>query len=631
MVQNKFIFAIIFCIHFSSANRESFKDIIKQIKEHEFDPYEIYIIHCEEEEYPKFQEELLRATHTASPTKVIAYKRKDNRIISPNLPKLHRSSLQSILYIVILKGESLESEKDRLLSYLYSQSKIFTPPRYLVMIINRKNDKKKDYKNLYDKAWKQFHVLHLTFLEIDSEENCPRTSISKTERNITIHQYNPFSQNYHIEQYKQGVTIFPKYLKNLHGLNLKSMTVHSGPLTFDKTLQNDSINYTYSAQTKVLNFIATELNFTIEYRKKPFCKALVQQEIGSLFKHNDIIANNLPITSINGTQFGYCFALNMRRKNYKLLLSIQRTMGESQTELQTSFTIGLVTFSLVCLTWTILCLLKCDGKITQPLNFIGLLLGNTIDVNVVRIKDRILFLSILMGFWLFSSTLYSILTDVKIVSNHTDSVNSLKDLQDLNLIVYFSSDFIPLVADKKNSTLINMFRKKKIVHNDKECIDFLVNNVHVVCLIEENIANNAVFNSIDETGLPRLKVLGDFNLDLHTAIHFKKSSPFVFVFEMYVQKLEQMGLISKWNQDVPRIEEVKNKGKNVPMYKSVSTTFKLLFVLIVGYGLSIIVFVGEFVVKHHEESELILFALLNGLKPKRCKIRNLNPLIVKHM
>lgn len=583
-----------------TAGKVSFKEIVKQIKEHEFNPHEVLIVHYKEEKYTKVQEELLKATFTEIPTKVISIK-KSGRIIHEKPPEPFRSSLQTRLCIIILNDRSKDNERNRLLYYLYDHSKKFTHPRYLVLLI-RDERGSKSRREMLTLAWRKYHLIHLTIIEVEKKRKLPFTSDNRW--NFMIHHYDPYRDKYKFQKYKKGLSIFPNKLNNLHGAKVEAVTLYPPLLKFDEHLTNSNHLNESSPQARIIKFISNLMNFTVTEKFKPNWNLLSQKDLDSIFRHNDVIANELPMSAMYQSFFS-CYALHSRRRYYRILVPAQ-IFGNSQSELKIPFSMGFISSSLLFLVWLILKLFKFDKKISQLLNYIGLLLGNSIDVNLVRLSDRIILISLLMGFWLFSSALHSILTEVKIIAKPKRMLN----LEKLNLTVYFSSDFLPLITEKRsNDTIINMFKRTRFIQNDGDCVNFLLDNVPVACLVHENKAISAVTSEFDENRYPRLKILNDFKIDVQTAMHFGENSPYVFEFEKHMKQLEQMGLINKWNQDFARIERSKYKEMNVSTNKNISMSFVLMFTLFIGYGLASLVFAAEILIKRNEEGIWIILFL----------------------
>lgn len=605
----QFIFIFHILTNFITADSVNFQDIIKQIKEHEFHPHEIIISHYKDEQFPDIQDELFQATLKTCPTKIITFTRSQRNLIINKLPKPQRSFHQTTLFIVILKDNG---DKDLLLNFLYDQTKTnFTPPRYLVIIVINGRESKNRI-SLYESSWKTYHIMHLTFIEVENPKikrkqkkkyskkiKLTQYNPSYNQRNMTIHHYNPFNKIYIRQKYEKGLSIFTNSLKNLHGLKIRAATVYHQSMRFRQDLNNNYIKNSTSQQTNLINFISKAMNFTLDKKLIPLCSLQNPTELGSIFKHAEVITNELPILFSYESHFS-SYAFNSRRSKYRILLPIKRLTNDSQLELETPFFMGLISCLLVIIIWIILRLFKCEKKIIQPLNYIGLLLGNSVNINVVKLTDRIFFLSIVIGFWLFSSAFHSILTDIKIISKPKNLKNSLKDLD--NLTVYFSSDFVVLNSEKvKYDSISSMFKKKMFISNDEECVHFLLNNAPAACLMQKNKAKNAILNTLDKNGHPRLKIFKGYKINLQTGTHFGEKSPLVFEFERYMRKLEQMGLINKWYKDSIRDDKLKYKQLNVTINKNVPMSLILLLILIIGFGLSIFAFIGEIFIKHNKK------------------------------
>lgn len=117
--------------------------------------------------------------------------------------------------------------------------------------------------------------------------------------------------------------------------------------------------------------------------------------------------------------------------NVKFIAPILKKEKYSLLGLKESLSLTALTILTVVIIWMILWILKFNRHFWQFLHILQLVLGFTVPLDVNRLSNRVALTSILLGFWLLSSSLYSILTNVRITSVSEDIViNSLYELRD---------------------------------------------------------------------------------------------------------------------------------------------------------------------------------------------------------
>lgn len=565
----------------------SFKDIIDQIRIHEFYPHKIIIMYNGENKNTEVRKEILEATFNENPTEVYDFNASLTGNFFDNLLDA-RSALQTILLMIILEEEEQKIIEQKFFEPLHELEKSSHPKCLFIFMLNGKSKNYQDFFYLGS----YYNFIHLTIIEVEKDEDQSQGLFSiRSRRNKVIHHYNYYEDTYTKVNYTKGTFIFPNKLNDLKRFKMLACTFYPMRSHVHPALQIKTLNDISEPQSKIINYIAKAMNFTVSESSAGNINTVKNGIFSSVFI--DFITNEVPLITA-GSKYK-CFAFTPRRRVYRILLLIQRATNP-QPKFKISFIMGLFICFLVILIWLIIWLLKFNREISRCLNYTGLLLGNSVNFDVTNLSDRIVLTSVLVGFWLLSSAFHSILTDIKLIDQPNELINSLKELQQSNLPVYFSNDFwITINAGNESSELFNLFDRKDIIEDD-ECLNFLLHNIPVACLIEENKAESAVSNHLNGNGSPRLKILKHFMVDLQMIMHFRKNSPYIFEFERYMHKLEEIGLINKWKQEFHKVIKKSSVEENVTFNEESNFLIVLLIVFIMGFGISSIVFGMEILV-----------------------------------
>lgn len=579
----------------SCENIVSFKDIVKQITENEFEPYQTMIIYDEKTGCLEVKNEILRSTFNTNPSRVINFIDAFDLKNSIGFKRIYKTTL---LVFVLEDNQDDIGQIFRIVEFV---SKVHTLPRcLLIFLLNGKTSSREDLLRL---AWDR-QMIHLTILDVEEDKNRDQRllhfQISKNQKNIVIHHFNKFNGKYMWANYSKEDVIFPNKMSDLNGFEMKTISTE---YDYDNTILgsygksifmkvDDMNNERMKTVAKIMNF--TLLNF--------FDKRMRASDYQDFLKRGSYQLILEPLF-LNINEEWNC-ASTYKFDNYRFVVPILKKEKYSLLGLKESLFLAALTILIVIIIWMILWILKFDRRFWQLLHILQFLLGMPVLSDVRRLCDRIALLTILYSFWLFSSSLYSILTNVRVTPVTEDLViNSIDELRD------FGEDFA--TADffyvKRNGSEVSLVL-------DKDSNRYTSDTVHVNCLVQLvknkttgcSMSNEdtmlALAADVSENGFQKIKILkGSFARGDNTIV-LEENSPFTFEFETYFMKFTENGLLSKWSNDI--YNQIPKRALDEDVYLTTYTISSLilpLFTIVIGYGISIFVFLVELFIHRNRQ------------------------------
>ncbi|XP_051170761.1 uncharacterized protein LOC127287720 [Leptopilina boulardi] len=304
--------------------------------------------------------------------------------------------------------------------------------------------------------------------------------------------------------------------------------------------------------------------------------------------------------------------------SYKFVVPILKKEESLEITFQTSIFMVILSCGFVIFIWLILWFLKFDKRFLQFLHYLELLLGISVPYDVNKLTDRIILITILFGFWQFSSSLHSILTSTSVNKENDDLINTLKDLKESTLIPYVFPGIDYYSNNTDNEIMKKLIDRSKNYTSEIDCILELRKNKNIACLMLDTNAQLQLWKDLDKNGLPTVKIIDEVIAQDTGFIICELNSPYIFEFERHMGKIIQSGLYYKWLNDylnvtLGRREIIGNSFGNEENVLELS----LIIILAVGFTISIIVFFIELLINNKRQLKTYFTMLANTCNTTR--------------
>ncbi|XP_051155579.1 uncharacterized protein LOC127278089 [Leptopilina boulardi] len=463
-------------------------------------------------------------------------------------------------------------------------------------------------------AWSR-NFIQLTILDVVKKNFGRNLMFDRNQRNIIIHYFNKFTQNYTMINYVKGDVIFPTKLKDLNGFEIKTCTdsetkqeyeeqrlkvnLEGDPnevLVFDyyneppEEFEEEKLN-TFS---KVMNFKRVRLHPDECIRNKDkITTHLTCDEVLHNYKENICHISEKDNTDehIYRIENDVYF---LKSPHQQILIPKKRINNYMFTK---SIYQGALTFLLVFVIWKFLRFLKFNKQFWK-LWFLWLaLLGISIPLEVKKLTDRIVFISIFLGFFMFSSELHNLLTTVQLVIDYEDVFLDSEFITNWSMrgttigTENHASDVITLQHEYKNLP----FKKSDgLHHNVEECLKELFAYKAVACKVHIKDIRNVLLMDSKINKISTIKIFLTEEIEnLYFAV--ENNSPYTSEFERHMNRFIETGLFVKWdkenfktNLNYSMIEDIILSNR-----RNDEINISPFHILLIGLGISIIAFFGE--------------------------------------
>ena len=564
------------------------KSIFQQVKE--FRPFQTIIMidgRVDIKETKKIVKDIIKET----PSRVINFLEESPNDFRSSVA--FRSIHETTIFLTI---QSEETDPKAPLEFLMKVSGPYTHPRCLMIIFLEGTSGSRE--ELLRFGWSK-NFLDLTV--IDLKQNWDQQLQSEDLERVVYHYFNPFNDTYQ-RSYFRGEPIFPNKLLDLKGYEMKVESYHVPPMVF--VASNLSAPSVYGPEVNIVSVLSEKMNFKVSQDLsenvigRPTCNGSKTMGLVGKLERNEMrfMTNNLayrvrckedPITTIFITE---------KISFFPLVPILTQTSYSWSTTRESSY-MGLLICLIVIFISLVLRLLNFDKRFWKPFNFVAMLLGIPVPEDVSKVSDRIALTFILFGFWLFSTAFFVVLTDFNIIAESMELINSLEDLEKSNLVPLMNSNiYRNLMSMKKDPTLEALMKKSTdTYHSQENCVQLLLQGKNVTCVSFESESHFAILQNLDETGLPKMKILKESFVEAPKAMFFETNSPFVPEIERILGWFEQSGLRGKWNKD---FEPPTVRRETISFSDTSNLAVNLVFFLLLGYGISILAFIGELLINY---------------------------------
>ena len=544
---------------------------------------------------------LVREISRSAPSKVINYRKatfaKVKELVNnKNILHLRKTSL--LITIQFVTEELYLSKAYDVIEILNELCERKSRPKCLMIFLTK--EKISSHKKLLRNVWNK-KFLDFTVLEITEKRYTNESLFKNNHRNFaTIHHYNPFTQTYYRKRYSSGVELFPNKLRNLNGFKLKVGMVHYPPSLYVKRNESGYPVQFFGAHASVVNALSKAMNFRMQ---KTSSKTQGWGVVSSNISETTGIFRQL---SYNKIQFSVNaaditpWAGNITENSRFLtdfcrfpIIPVLKTETLHLTYLRNYLYAGVLLFSLTIIPILIAQIFKFSKEIFSPLYVFEAVLGLSTPDSPTKATERIIFGFTLFSFFISSSVINAVFTDVKFIKESTFEINTLEDLKNAGLrLMLDQSTAYGLQVTEHDNTLQALLNESIITLSSTKCISYLVEYKNVTCVLTDIYAR-LILREMNIKNTDQVMKVGKpcFRKAL-AGIMFEPGSPYLAQINRLIERISQSGLLIKWND----LSYISSKGKNQELEfddSSVHIMPSLLVVIVTGSVLSFVTFALE--------------------------------------
>lgn len=427
---------------------------------------------------------------------------------------------------------------------------------------------------------------------------------AERERSTIVRRYDPFTDRLTEEPYSAEVAWFANDFPNMRGYPL-SYVFNRRPPYSDVTTVGQTRTMK-GVDRMVIKTLMDKMNFTgvprivmeyIYFQKTPngTTYGILPDLIAGKY---DALLNTLPMF---GTTMGYTDTVFIEKWCFVVPgLLVKQNFMDSTAVL--SF---LMSFLIVGIFWLCSRLMRLDPDRWHPVKIVGIMLTSSFPPQPTRLCERIVFLSIFAACARYSTILFAELTSISLDSNRYVRFDRLQDLMHSNLVLMMQSYILNKIVEE-NSVLehhIHKLGKEVIDVPDMDvCLENLLAYQNVSCFMEEGWAKLAAVNNMRD-GRIMLRTTKLCYLSPPVGYIFPKGSPYIRRVSDILLMLAEGGIRNKWHHDYLRNETKETSIEMDPDetdFMFVSVFRPILYVLISGYSISALIFIGELIWKHFD-------------------------------
>ncbi|OXU21692.1 hypothetical protein TSAR_016954 [Trichomalopsis sarcophagae] len=447
------------------------------------------------------------------------------------------STLFVLLHTSILDNEILDlAELNYVLDdYVEAQSRAMRP-RWLTVLVNSECGSNPNIELFLREAWKK-KFLDFTVLEMLYDE-----------QDVVLHYYNPFKDAYEVCAYSENVSLFPDKLHDINGYPLTTIFLHEPPrayVTRNSSGHIISVNgsdyWVIKTTSEVLNFtVITEPTFANDYsgfyNRTHVIEAIQNGELDLVGNQIYMWVNQYLERSMVLAPDAFC----------ALVPNIFTSRGGLSQNFY--YGMGFSTLYIASLVW-ITRLLRFDRNIWTWDNLLQIILGCSNTRRPRGFSERLVLASIMIVSVTYTTVYYARITDKNLKTMAPIPFNSYRDLDRSSLIpLVYGPFFNYTFADyRKNKYIRNLKNRAQIWHDLNICIEEMMRNRSVVCILPEALGLSMVDLYREHDGKTKLRVMNPCFYVTLRGFAYTPGSPYVDKFDKLFVRIKEAGLQDWWD------------------------------------------------------------------------------------
>lgn len=530
-------------------------------------------------------------THVADFTKITKLKKEN----------LQRSGyLVQTTTIVVISGKNNVQNSSKLLNVLKSIAKLSFPKARPTILIFTQVSRNTRYERFLKLLWNK-KFLNVAILELKMQKKCKMLTQCVESKIVKLHDYNPFTERYSKRNFLSNRNLFPNKLHNMYGYNMSVYLFHYPPYVYINRNSTGHVVNVHGPDINLMFFFSKAMNFTVEKMIYNNTNWLLPSYT---YKMLDDILNKLQFAAIQTAMTKTAltnfiqFSKGTRMINYVFLVPILPNERPLMiTEWNLMKIVSIICFFLM--PWLIGKLLNFDKRYWKLMYGIQMILGISIPKEPRKIKEKIVFLTLLAVIFM-DSYIFTAFSSLQLEKQILKKLETLDDLLALNLttVIHGSGQIINNTDD--NDTY-HLLMKNAIFSEESldKCVEILINYQNVTCNGREESARLIIQNLRNTTKLSKIKILKQADSVWPSGLFITGGSAYSSQFEPITEALIESGISQKWYDDY--IPKASQQQSYVDLFikHEISLTFKCLNLLIafllIGYTCSYLVFTAEII------------------------------------
>lgn len=515
--------------------------------------------------------EIYKTVSRAIPTNFLSF----NDSIPIELPDIDATESTLILYSYVAKefpDRRRTEDIARFIEHCQNRSK--------VLLITKLEERNCNFEAFLKQIWYD-ELIDMAVLELSESD---KRSIA-----MNVHRYNPFTDIYDRTSYPVStLDWFPNKMIDLHGYPFRATILErEGYVNLTVDSRTYPIKYK-GPDVNLLHTLARTMNFTVVMM--PNNDALTSLMDGNL----DIIIPKLAL--FPDPRFDLLdHTLPYEYEKWCPVVPI--TYKVNTLELR-AFAAIIANIAILLAFWAISVLLKFEKKLWQPLKIFGILIAASVSVRPGKTSERIVFFVVVLASMMYSANLYVDLTTVSMADTMETEYKSYEDLDESGLtpVVLHMIFNVTFFTDNQ---AFNSLKRKAIPDEDMEnCTDVLSRYRNVTCFMELRGINALIYSQAKKDAATMKVCRNLCYAEPHATYFLRKRSPFRSKFDTIISRLEAAGIRKKWHYDfIGKFFPKKARAVKRNLYES-SLVWNLIYIGVIGFLLSIVVFFAEIIVHH---------------------------------
>ncbi|XP_043280067.1 uncharacterized protein [Venturia canescens] len=472
-------------------------------------------------------------------------------------------------------------------------------PKYLALFFVRKRSD--SLEEILQFAWTQ-KMLDFTLLELAHPGVSKFLGANGSAPVVPlVHQLNPFKKEYSRTPWKSRATdLFPDKVSDLWGFPVRVKAINHPPFSVAKFNGLEEPTEIGGANLFLIQTLLRKLNATVKY-----FPAAVERNASNVLRSLYSVTELQKIDISSTSSASYTVSWNDTQRTAPILVdkfcALVPILPKLETLVSTSFFLAnLSSFSLILFFWIFARFMRFESPFWKLFDIGCVLFGVSTTRQPRANVERITFACLLAISAIYSSTIYSSITDISLQKNGEVEFESFQDL--------IASGLVPHMHPFEIDRTAKIFQGadhwkdyKKItvrIFNSLDCVEVAVKHKNVTCFMKKIKARYVIDKSMGH-GKAILKVAEPCFWTESFSFLLGKRSPYRWKLDKLISRLHRAGIVSKFYRD-----DISN-GKKLSYEREASITeeqesmlalrYQLMSIAIVGYSISIAAFVLEII------------------------------------
>lgn len=481
---------------------------------------------------------------------------------------------------------------------------LYYEPKYLMLFVGTVRNK--IFKKLLESCWKNMSM-DLTIVEwIEPKQ----LQILRSERYRShlpiIHQFNPFKKEYTNRTWTgRNFPLFPDHFSNLWGYRLRIRTVDLDPFSIGKFNEKNEPIEVGGANIVLIQTIAGAMNATLEYvpsiftlPRSHFTNEYDYYYYNAALQKANLVSSLVAISS--GSSYVSLRTAPIIYDPFCAVVPIQNEdLGANFSHLIAAYCLSIITVLIYLVLSRVL---RFPARVWGPFYVARLFFGVSVSQRPRKNVERVIFASLLAISAMYSSSVYTAMTDVSLGSTKTKEFRSIEDLDrsGLNPIIdpiNFNKTFF-----QAKGSLLNLLKKTNVTENSSglmNCAKRAARKKDVLCLMPKSTATVALTRN-NRHGPDKIKISKACLWSDSFVFMIGGKSPYRSKIDERIRSLNEVGLISRFynKENMESSKSPKSLEEEIAIEEEENKTVMyqhLLAVSIVGYSISLLVFFIELI------------------------------------